>query len=135
MLNMRLNVHRYCQHGYSDYESTKRPSRKPSPLLAERETQCERGQSKSQHHRTKRIKTLVLLPVRALLLIKVKPGEENKYADWNIDIKDPTPGQILGNDSSQSRPGTHTQRDHDRIQAQGYSSLINWKDTREHGHI
>src|SRR6266568_3071999 len=113
MLNMRLNKHRYSQHAYTDDESTQRPSRKPSPFLTERETEGERGQSKSQHHRPKRIKTLVVLPLGALFLIKVKPGEENKYADWNIDIKDPTPGQILGNDSSQSRPGTHTQRDHD----------------------
>ena len=51
-----------------------------------------------------------MLPsLRALLSIKVKRCEEDEQADWHIDIKDPAPGQILRNDPSDSRPGSHTQ--------------------------
>src|SRR6266487_3727118 len=109
MLNMSFHIHRYTQHSHADHKSTKRGGRKPSPLLTKREAQGECGQSNSQQRRAQRIKTLMLPLLQMLLPIEVKPGEDDEYTDRNINIKDPTPGQILGNDSSKSRPGTHAQ--------------------------
>src|SRR5438105_8393873 len=116
MLNMSFNIHPDTQRHYTGPESSERASRKPSPLLSKREAQGEGSQSDRQHDRAKGIEALVLLPPWALLSIKVKRAEEDEHADWHIDIKDPAPGQILCNDPSNSRPGSHTQRHHYRIQ-------------------
>src|SRR5258707_11051998 len=107
MLDMSFNIHSYTQHHYTEPESNERASRKPSPFLTKREAQRERSQSDSQHCRSKRVKALTLLSLRALLSIKVKRGEEDEHADWHIDIKYPAPGQIGRNDSSNGRPGSH----------------------------
>src|SRR2546428_11028965 len=123
MLNMSFHIHAYTQHHQTDPQSSERGNRKPSPLLTKRETQGECSQSDSQHCRSKWIETLMSLPLRALLTIKVRRGKEGEQADWHIDIKDPTPGQILRNDPSNGRPGSHAQRYHHRIQAQCQSSL------------
>src|SRR5205085_150049 len=95
----------------------------------------ERRQSDRQHDRPKRIEAFVLLALGVLLCIKVQRGEEEQQADGYIDIKDPAPGQILGDKAANSWPRSHAQRDDHRIQAQGQSALMAGKGTGDHRHI
>src|SRR5215469_1279468 len=118
MLNMRFHIYADAQHQQADPESSECSGRKPSPLLSKGEAECECSQSDSQHRRSKQIESLLLVPLRFLLTIEVKRSVEKEYANWHVDIKNPTPGQELGNDSSDCRPGGNTQRDHHCIQAQ-----------------
>src|SRR5437588_6031031 len=78
---------------------------------------------------------LTLPELWPLLVIKVQRGEQDKDTDGDVDVKDPSPCEILCDDTSQSRPGSHTQRDHHRIQAQRHSSFIARKATGDHGNV
>src|SRR5947207_11394061 len=135
MLHMRLNVHPDTQHHQAGPKSSERASRKPAPLLTKREAQGERSQSDRQHYGTKRIKALTLLSPRALLSIQVESGQQDEQADGHIDIKDPAPGQILGDDPANRRPGSHAQGYDHGIQAQGQSAFMGGEGTRDHGYI
>src|SRR5438309_1399286 len=135
MLHMRLNVHPNTQHEQAGSKGSERASRKPSPLLTKREAQGERSQSDRQHNGTKRIEALALLSPRALLSIQVESGQQDEQADGHIDIKDPAPGQILGDDPANRRPGSYAQRYDHRIQAQGQSALMGGKGTGYHRYV
>src|SRR6266567_7858793 len=135
MLYMRLNVHPDTQHHQAGPKGSERASRKPAPLLTKREAQGERSQSDRQHYCAKRIKALTLLSPRALLSIQVESGQQDEQADGHIDIKDPAPGQILGDDPSNRRPGSNSQRYDHGIQAQCQSSLMVGKGTGYHRHV
>src|SRR6266704_6399243 len=135
MLHMRLNVHPGTQRQQTGSKSSERASRKPSPLLTKREAQGERSQSDRQHNGTKGIKALTLLSPRAWLSIQVESGQQDEQADGHIDIKDPAPGQILGNDPANRRSGSHAQRYDHGIQAQCQSSFMAGKGTGNHRHV
>src|SRR2546423_14217857 len=135
MLHMRLNVHPDTQHQQAGPKGSERASRKPAPLLTKREAQGERSQSDRQHNGTKRIKALTLLSPRAWLSIQVESGQQDEQADGHIDIKDPAPGQILGNDPANRRPGSYAQGYDHGIQAQCQSSFMGGKGTRYHRHV
>src|SRR5437588_2777441 len=135
MLHMRLHVYSDTQHQQASPKGSERASRKPAPLLTKREAQGERSHSDRQHNGTKRIKALTLLSPRALLVIQVESGQQDEQADGHIDIKDPAPGQILGDDPANRWPSSHAQGYDHRIQAQGQSSLMAGESTRDHGYI
>src|SRR5437660_12734541 len=135
MLNMRLHIHPGTQHHYTGPESSECASRKPAPLLTKREAQGECSQSDRQHDRAKRIKALTLLSPRALLSIQGESGQQDEQADGHIDIKDPAPGQILGDDPANRRPGSYAQGYDHGIQAQRQSSLVARETTGDHRHV
>src|SRR5438046_644831 len=107
MLNMRFHIHPDAEHQQANPESDNCASRKPSPLLAKRETKSKRSQSDSQHRCSNQIESLMLVPSRSLFAIKGKRGVEDEHTDWYVDIKNPAPCQELRNESSNSRTCGH----------------------------
>ena len=88
---MRFHIYTNAQRQQADPESSECSGRKPSPLLTKGEAERECSQSDSQHRRSKQIESLLLVPFRFLLTIEVKRSVEKEYANWHVDIKNPTP--------------------------------------------
>src|SRR5579859_856479 len=103
MIAMSLNVDRYDERDKTHSQGAKRASGKPAPLLAKREAKGERGQPNRQQQCTNWIEVFLPPPQRRLFPVEVQRNQQDEQADRHIDIKDPTPGQILRNDPPKRR--------------------------------
>ena len=60
---------------------------------------------------------------------------EDKSTDRDVDIEDPAPAQILGDQTSNGRPRAHAERHNNSIQTECAPALARREDTRNHRRI